>query len=70
MSLEIFAGATAVVVWLYRPQVRGGGWGGWTPLVRRWLALVALVAAMLKPVVLQAGGPGEGGGVEVLVERQ
>src|SRR5579859_5887723 len=68
IALGACALATILIAWLYSPQVRGGGWGGWFALSLRWLALLVLVAALLRPVVFQTGQAASGGGVEVLLD--
>src|SRR5947208_3514119 len=68
VALGLCAVATVVMAWLYGPQVRGGGWGVWVTVGLRWLALMALSAALLRPVVFQTGGSAPGGGVEILLD--
>src|SRR5579871_5011380 len=60
--------ATVVIAWLYSPQVRGGGVGGFLLLALRWVALVALALTLLKPVLFETGESSTGGGVEVLLD--
>jgi len=68
VALGVCAVATVLMAWLYGPQVRGGGWGGYLTLGMRWLALVVLAAALLRPVVFQGGESASGRGVEVLLD--
>jgi hypothetical protein len=68
VALGVCAAATVLMAWLYGPQIRGGGWGGYLTLGMRWLALTVLAAALLRPVVLQSGESASGRGVEVLLD--
>lgn len=68
VALGVCLAATAVAVFLYMPQVRGGGWGGWMTLGLRWTALAVLGVSLLRPVMLQTGEAAAGGGVEVLLD--
>ncbi|HEY8749300.1 MAG TPA: hypothetical protein VIM11_15055 [Tepidisphaeraceae bacterium] len=68
VALGVCAAATIAVGWLYPPQVRGEGGWGWVTLSLRWIALVVLAIALLKPVLLQTGGDSTGGGVEILLD--
>jgi hypothetical protein len=68
LAVSGLAMLTTVVIWIYPPQVRGNGALRWIPLALRWMALAALVVALLRPVILERNVSLEHGAVMVLVD--
>jgi hypothetical protein len=68
LALAAGAALTGVVVWLYPAQVRGAGLARWLPPILRWLAVVAIAASLLKPVILEPRSADEQGAVVVLID--
>src|SRR5205085_1438128 len=68
VSAAMALALTAAVLWLYPSQVRSVGFGGWVPLLLRWVAVAALAASLLRPVVVQPKSADELGSVLVLID--
>ena len=59
---------TAAMIWLYPPQIRTAGMLAWLPVGLRWMALAALVLALLKPVLLVPDSSLDTGAVVLMVD--
>jgi hypothetical protein len=70
VALGLAVALAAAVLWLYRPQVAelGGRWAAALPALRL-LAVLALAAAVVRPVAVRPATPAERGAVVVLVDR-
>src|SRR5437588_1697360 len=68
VSAAMALALTAAVLWLYPSQVRSVGIAGWAPLLLRWVAIGALAASLLRPVVVQPKTAEELGSVLVLFD--
>lgn len=71
LAVGVAAAVAVAVLWLYTGQVRaaGGAVGRWLLPWLRVAALLALAAALLKPVLLRPRSAAERGTVLVLVDR-